>query len=296
MRLELIQRINGRLLRPMGLQLERTRPTRRTLEAARPRRAIPIDEVEDLPFRIAGWTYTVPVSQLVGRPVFGYGPHSWHPLAAASAEILQNPDIAYEDSILRRFYHTFAPATIAEAHCLSEPGPLNNVSAFSLFEPWSVSPPPLDDPLADHPRLGSPLFGPLTDDAGRAEMRRLKSVIRSVLKYGYQPRLFPRGEIKVTVLRSKAGERYLVRHGQHRASVLAAMDTTTIEVGIHGSLLPIVDEAEVDSWPYVKSGFITRGIALEFFHQYFAPPERDPALAIAKTIHQSLATGAHVRS
>ena len=291
MNLKARQRLNGTIFDRLGLRLERTRPTRRMLErTSRTYQPLPIEEVNDLRFRSTAWTYRVPVSQLVGRPIFGYGEQSWHPFVAAIAQILREPEIPYDRSLLKRFYEVFTPTTIADAHRLVEPGPLHEIRALSLFEPWSVPPPPHDDPYSRHPVPGSPLFGPASYAAGAAEWRRLKYVLSSVQKYGYQPDLFPRGRINVTVLRSLHSDRYLVRHGQHRAAVMAALGIESIEVGIHESLDRIVDEVEVDSWPHVDSGLITREAALELFAGYFAPPDSDPALEIGSMVGEIFPT------
>lgn len=282
MSLKLRQRINGRILEPMGLRLVRTRPGRREVATAQERPShAPIEEVKGLRFRTDDWVYSAPVSQLVGRPIFGYGPHSWHPFVAASAELLEDIDSPCEHSVLKRFYETFTPETIADACGLADPGPLGKVPARSLFEPWRLAPPPFDDPHAAEFASGSPLFGPLSRPAAEAEWRRLKGRVKSILTYGYQPSLFPRGRIRVTVLRSGQEQRYVVAHGQHRAAVLAALGYDRIDVGIHQTDPPVVDEEEAPLWPHVRSGFLSADRAAAMLRRYFAPPASDPALQVA---------------
>ncbi len=287
MRLNLRSSINMGLAAVTGFRLERVRPRRHTARSrgnATP--AHPIEESRDLRFRIATWVYSAPVSKLVGRPLFGYGPQSWHPLVAASRELLDDIDASYDTSVLKRFYDTFAPKTIAEAYQLKDPGPLNRVPAQTLFEPWLLAEPPFDDPfaVADGPP-GSPLFGPLNNAAGKTEWSRLRRCVKSIQKYGYQPGLFPRGRINVVVLRSQQQERYLVVHGQHRAAVLAAMGAERIEVGTHSILPPVVDESEAHLWPYVQSGFLSEEVAVAVLRRYFTTPESDPALKIGAAAH-----------
>jgi hypothetical protein len=286
MELKLLQRINGRILDKAGLRLVRVRPTRHQLRrAGSTSQSYPIEDVDSVRFRTSEWIYSVPVSYLVGRPIFGYGPQSWHPLVAASAELLEDIDTPYEASVLKRFYDTFVPATIADACQLQDSGPLSEVPAASLFEPWRLSPPPFDDPLSSVPASGSPLFGPLSKAAGEAEWQRLRSRVRSILHYGYQPELFPRGRIKIVVLRSGQQQRYLVGHGQHRAAVLSAMGSTRLEVSIHNTVPPVVDESEAHMWPHVKSDFLTRQQAVSMLRRYFTTPSSDPALRIGTAAH-----------
>ncbi len=274
-------RLNGRVLSRFGLRVERTRPSQRDLEEAESAPApVPIEEVDDLEFRATRWHYTVPTDKMVGRPIFGYGPKSWHPLKAACEEIIADIDAPYEASILKRFYASFQPTTVAEAHHLENAGPLEELPASSLFEPWSLPRPPFDDPFHSQKPSGTPVFGPQSDEAGEVEWQRLRRSVISVRDYGYQPRLFPQGRINVTVLRSQGEERYLVMHGLHRTAVLSAMGEERIEVGVDHRNPWIVDEDQVDLWPYVRSGFVTRELAVRNLRRYFTTPEPDLASRI----------------
>lgn len=244
------------------------------------RQADPIEGIEDIRFRTGDWTYSAPIDLMVGRPIFGYGQPSWHPFVAASKELLADIDAPYETSVLRRFYDSFTPKTIAEAHFLKAPSPLDRVPTRSLFEPWMLFPAPFSDPFGQHFPSGSPLFGPLNMGDGRAQWRRLRASVKSILEYGYRPELFPRGRINVSVLRSRGSERYLVGHGQHRVAVLAAMGMKRIRVGIHANVPSVIDESEVHLWPHVRSGFLGAEIAVAELRRYFCLGEDDPALKI----------------
>jgi hypothetical protein len=293
MSLKLIPTINGRILGKLGWRLVRVRPRRREVaQLSRAAAHCAIEDVDDVRFRTSDWVYSVPVERLVGRPIFGYGPQSWHPLVAASAELLEDMDLPYELSILRRFYETFTPRTVAEAYRLDDPGPLTEVPAATLFEPWRLAPPPLDDPTTSTYAAGSPLFGPLTRAAGEAQWRRLRGRVKSMLAFGYQPDLFPQGRIRVTVLKSGHEKRYLVGHGQHRAAVLAAMGHERIDVGIHVANPPVADEAEASTWPHVRSGFLSTEQARAMLRRYFAPPASDPALQIGAAARREVPSGA----
>lgn len=280
MALKLVPRINGRVLGKMGWRLVRTTPTRQEVAHSVPGAHSAIEDADDVRFRTSEWIYSAPVAMLVGRPIFGYGPRSWHPFVAAAAELLENIDASYEDSVLKRFYETFTPRTIADACRLDDPGPLSEVPAATLFEPWRLAPPPFDDPFAGARASGSPLFGPLRQSAAEAEWRRLRGRVESIRRYGYRPDLFPRGLIRVTVLKSGGEQRYLVGHGQHRAAVLAAMNHERIDVGLHTNDPLVVDEAEVHLWPHVRSGFLSEDRAVAMLRRYFTTPASDRALEI----------------
>ena len=208
MDLKLVPRINGRILSRFGLRLERTRPSKVLADQGAepdPDPPSPSRTSTTFRYRTGNWTYTVPVERMVSRPIFGYGPRSWHPLKAGCAELLDNIDAPYESSILRRFYATFTPSTVAEAYRLIPGSPLDELKPQSLFEPWLLDSPPFDNPHADAFPAGTPLFGPVSEQEGQTEWRRLRRSVSSVLEYGYQPDLFPRGRIAVSVLRSRGG-------------------------------------------------------------------------------------------
>lgn len=290
MDLKLMARINGRVFDRFGLRIIRTRPTARQIEEAESAPdPVPIEEVDDLEFRATRWHYTVPTEKMVGRPIFGYGPQSWHPLKAACEELIADIDASYETSILRKFYATFQPKTVAEAHHLTDAGPLEELPAERLFEPWSLPRPPFDDPFHSMTPSGTPVFGPRSDEAGEVEWQRLRRSVTSIRDYGYQPRLFPLGRINVTVLRFEGEERYLVMHGLHRTAVLSAMGQDRIEVGIDDRNPWIISEEEVDRWPYVRSGFVTRDLAIRNLGRYFASSEASAARRIGLQVSEEAA-------
>ncbi len=281
MGLKLLPRINGRLKR-FGLGLERTRPTPEDVERGRPKVYVPlIEDVDDFRFRHNDWMYSAPLTKMVGRPLFGYGPQSWHPLVAGCLELIAYPDMPYQDSVLRRFYQTFAPATIAEAYGLNDPGPLADVPAASLFEAFYLPRPPYDDPFCTDFPSGTPVFGPQSEKDGEIEWKRLRSAVLSVQQYGYRPDLFERGLATATILKSQGEVRYHIHHGLHRTAVLAALGVERMDIGVYARAPWVIDESEAHLWPYVKSGFLTEEQAIATLRRYFVTPENDPALKIA---------------
>jgi hypothetical protein len=281
MALKLVPRLNGTILSRFGLHLERTRPSSRQQSGSiQGGSSEPIEDLDHLRFRTSEWTYSAPLARIVGRPLFGYGPQSWHPYVASARELLHDIDTTHESSVLHRFFAIYKPPTIAEAYRLQHPGILDRVPAASLFDPWILRPPPFDDPMSGKYPKGSPLFGPINMEKELGEWRDLKRAVASILRYGYQPDSFPNGRIRVTVLRSMGEERYVVGHGQHRAAVLAAMGMERIEVGIYPTVPAVVDESEVELWPHVRSGFVGADTAMETLRRYFRRPEEDPALEI----------------
>jgi hypothetical protein len=262
-----------RLVRSAGYRLVRVRPRRSDLDGRSTARVQSIPIPEDLYYRFGEWRYVVPLDRVVGRPCFGYGSEAWHPLVAAVREFIATPDTTYEESILRRFYDRFQPATIAEAQFPSGEPPctyLSRLPAHTLFEPWLLREPPYDDPTDPACRPpGSPLFGPVSPDVGERVYRRLIAAYESIRRYGYRPELFPGGWIGVVVLRHQGEGRYLVIHGQHRVAVLSALGRETLEVRIQPGMPPVIDSAEAGQWPHVALGRLSPECAAATLARYF---------------------------
>ena len=59
------------------------------------------------------------------------------------------------------------------------------------------------------------------------------------------------------------------------------MGADRLAVGIREGLPAVIDESDAESWPYVRSGFISVDTAVHDLRRYFTTPESDPALEIA---------------
>ncbi len=264
-------------LRRAGYRLERIRP-RAGANARKPGRLPALTEV-DVRFHTGDWRYRVPATLRVGRPCFGYGPNSWHPFVATVAQLLENPDLDYEDSTLHSLYSMWQPLTTAEAQFPRGDSPhpvLARIPAHALFEPWQLRPPPCDNPLNPQCRpSGAPLHGPVDPQEGLKEFGRLQTMIGSIERYGYNPDEFPRGLIAGVLLEHEGRQRFLVTHGQHRTAVLTAMGCDEIEVGIRGDGASVVDSSEAQKWPHVVSGVIPAGAAVAQLARYFPSESHD---------------------
>jgi hypothetical protein len=272
------------MLARAGYKLERTRP-RRAVSTSSGTRISDLGDVKDLAYRVGEWRYRVPVTDLVGRSCFGYDRSSWHPFVSAVREIVEGRAMVHEESTLTRFYERWNPTSIAETHLPADPARHNDlieIPARSLFEPWIKRPPPCDDPRhIDCSPAGSPLFGPITPERAEAQFDRLKRMLRSIETYGYDPDGFPRGLIRIVVLRHEGSLRFLVAHGQHRAAVLSALGHESIDVGIFDGLPALIDTSEAERWPHVRSGLITPELGIELAARYFEPSLTRHAQSVA---------------
>lgn len=274
-------------LKRVGYRLERIRPPAGT-KAPEPRLLPKLTDV-DVRFHIGDWRYLVPATLMVGRPCFGYGPNSWHPFVETVAQLLESPDLDYEESMLNRLYSTWHPRTVAESQFPGGDSPdpvLSRLAARTLFEPWLLRPPPCDNPLNPECRAsGAPLHGPVDPRVGLEEFARLQTMIDSIERYGYNPDGFPRGLITGIVLKHEGQQRFLVVHGQHRTAVLTAMGHDEIEVGIRRDGPSVVDSSEAAQWPHVISGLVSAETAVAQLARYFRDDaEDDPAFVVRQVI------------
>jgi hypothetical protein len=108
--------------------------------------------------------------------------------------------------------------------------------------------------------------GPVQPGKLEEEVDRTAALLRSVQRRGYLRSSEPHGDIHAVVLHREDGEwRWLVRWGQHRAAVLAALGRESAPVRVDAE----VERAEVDLWPNVQRGVYSRAAALRTFDRVF---------------------------
>ncbi|MEM7479502.1 MAG: hypothetical protein AAF483_31335, partial [Planctomycetota bacterium] len=181
--------------------------------------------------------------------------------------------------------------TLAEAHLPGQDSPhqvLTQMSANTLFEPWQHRPPPFDNPLDPKCiRGGAQLHGPLEREAGIKEFVRIKGLMESIEKHGYDPNAFPLGLITGILLKHEGRKRFLVIHGQHRTAILTAMGHEEILVGSRREGPATIDSSDAENWPHVKSGLISKEAAVLQFSRHFSCDQEDgPAFRVRDLVRK----------
>lgn len=205
-----------------------------------------------------------------------------HPFARAvlNAASSKEPQQAIEQT-LSRYYDTVQPTSLFD--CFGVPNHLMPVSlatpqtTHNALLPWS-SPevtdksitPILQDnqvvyaPITDH---GNQHLGPVSPEKLRLEVHKLQVLMRSMAKNGLQRHDGDDGDIVADVLWGADGSwRWLVRQGQHRAAVAAALGFEGVPVRVAS----IIRRDDVDAWPNVLAGLFPRALALDIFDRFFA--------------------------
>ena len=223
----------------------------------------------------------VPLSHCRGFNGFPFTP--CHPFVRTVRAYTEGRVSTYEGSALEAYYNHFQPKHAGDLFAL--PGPisrLHEVPPFAFVWPWeSIS---VYDRThtrsgrmkAENKKRGAPLpishgystYGPVSQQKGTIEFLALARLADSVRRSGYVRKDQLDDDIRVVPLIDKIGEvRYLLRWGQHRAAVLAALGFERIPVVIGPMRLVRADE--VDYWPHVRDELFTRDQALLLFDRIF---------------------------
>jgi hypothetical protein len=181
--------------------------------------------------------------------------------------------------VLRQFYKEVVFKDALEVLSMNEsnaPG-LRGIPSWAAVVPWSMSTPKLNvlnmknAIEAENARIekgilveeGSGFWGPVTEKKFSIEVRRLITLINSVIKHGYIRHDGPDGDIPVTVMVKNNGQWALkLNAGMHRTAVFSALYN---EEKVVVRITAVCHESDVDAWPNVQNRSFLRETALNFF-------------------------------
>ena len=228
-------------------------------------------------------SFLCPISEIIDLQGFRFCPPNWHPFVAAIQK-LEAHGAEEAEALLERYYTSFQPANAAEAyHDFPDAPPLYARSKPHLFRlaPWHFETPEqmigkierwmLNDSIHQGKALsiqvgGYPMYGPVSPDKRKIELKRLADVWRSIRTHGYD-RIH--GDCRFLILRRGSEIRYVIGGGgYHRTAAMAACGYDRVP----GEFWPrpaIIDTADVDHWPQVRRGVWSRGQALSYVEHLF---------------------------
>lgn len=218
-----------------------------------------------------------------GNPLFSYGPDSHHPFTFAAKVAKNKPEqerynIIY--SILEKYYELVAPATAGDLAGVSKTSSLFNYPSSAFIMPWDKFTPeeqqerlkkftirenaPYDtDANIKH---GWTWVGPCHNKKCTIEATRLTKLLKSVLTDGYQRHDGGDGDIRAIILINEANDWvWLSTGGQHRASVLSALEHDSFPIRVHNA----IRREEAQHWPNVVNGLYSLEDALKVFDNIF---------------------------
>lgn len=187
-----------------------------------------------------------------------YGPD--HPFCQALAE---GPEA------LSRFYEKFQPQNLAEIYAPALSGEKGaDLPPWAL--PWRLrkvsKPPSAEKGLgAEH---GMKFWGPCSPQKVALEHQRLATTLASIKRRGYDPDAH--SDIEWYFMTDGMRVVFTVLGGKHRAAVLAHMRKSHIPVRLRPGLMTMIDARNVDNWPLVSNGMMSRDLALAVLETYLS--------------------------
>lgn len=208
-----------------------------------------------------------------------------NPFIQTVKQYLQNGDIDYSGSVLEDYYNKY-PSNVAEMYNLK--GEVHE--DLIQFPPSCVVFPWEKCGMRDRKefrqkqakkettRRGNKLsfkdgygfIGPTNRERGELEVSTLVELTKSIQKNDYLRGNGHTEDIRASVLIRGTDYMYFLKDGNHRVSVLAALDYETVPLRILPTSVPaFIYRDEVQFWPNVKSGLYTEEQALKIFDIIF---------------------------
>ena len=225
--------------------------------------------------------FRCPIEQVVSSNSFNHSAEGWHPFSATLVEYLANEDLSgYRGSLLEKFYSSFVPERVGNAvagwdHVIDS---FQDLPAYAILPPWNPSTPEqavesveswTSQDNAEHgaPSLtvadGCNYHGPVSDEKGKLEYRRLCNVCESIAHNGYD-RSCP---VRVNVLRRNEEYRFIAVSGHHRIAAVRALGMKYIPAKLRFNA--VIDIREASYWPQVSRGVWPENAAISYFHHLF---------------------------
>lgn len=205
----------------------------------------------------------------ITRDFFGFDfcckPQGYHPYTETLSHYLNNQN---NNSLppLYDYYKKFCPES-TKSIFLEKDRITAEAGLFRYRLPW--------DYTAKVKPNGSRLnyCGPVSNNQIENELGRIYHVFNSIKTKGYVPQvssdLFNSNHIQGYFLKRKDDYRFIVLHGKHRISSLAALNHTEIPVTFCMNKPRIIFLDDLPNWPGVRSGEFNEQEAAEVFNFFF---------------------------
>lgn len=177
---------------------------------------------------------------------------------------------------LARFYKDYQPRCPSEKHFLKcdTHGHSHNNKGRSWIKdiPWEQAPQNFSGDLGISPRHGHQSFEPAPARKADLQAKRLRRVLGSIEKFGFQPdgtNRLPRGYFLEDDEFSPKRKIFYIVGGQHRVSALVYLGWQKIPVCFQPGVPRIIRISQIKEWPGVVSGRFSENQARAIFGAYF---------------------------
>lgn len=197
-----------------------------------------------------------------------------HHFVEVLQQYAENPELQYEDSVLKDYYDHFKPRNLEEG-LFAQKGRAYKLRAGWIGFPWFWNKERkaiFSKKLGETRPGGNHHFGPNTEKFGAAEFGRLLPLYEILKKESYHPELFFDGYISGYMLVKGDDYRFVVTEGQHRVACLAALGYEKIRCRFtqQPQYPRVVVWRDVKKWPQVANGAFGINLALKIFDRFFA--------------------------
>ncbi len=215
-----------------------------------------------------------------GRPIFTFSREGINPFVVAAKSYLVKGTLESIREVLDNYYNLVQPKNASEifSFSLRKDSPLNKLPAWSIVMPWDKR--NHKDQLKHVKKVvnkenkqaggatgiedGWAWTGPANPEKIIIESVRLKSILDSIKKRGYQRHNGMGGDISVYIFMG-ANDKWCwqVKTGQHRATAVSVLGYRNVALRV----IKILRREDVHCWPNVKNGLFTTQEALSAFDQ-----------------------------
>jgi hypothetical protein len=230
----------------------------------------------------------VPIDKMMNRAAYPYGSHGWHPFVAALRQMLDEPALAYRQTVLASYYERFAPRSVHDFLLDGLDVRRSTLATWPAVNPlidvWAVTEKHVQEfqgKMSD----GSPLphsqyRGPADEADGALHLTRCLDVHASLVEHGYRPAPGIERFITGYFLTRDDDWRFVVGHGNHRVPAMSVLGYTEIPVTFRQSHLPVVAEERLHRWTTAHGGLLEPDEVRAVFDRFFSDDSRNRATAL----------------
>ena len=195
----------------------------------------------------------------------GYKKQKFDPFYLSAIELIENPNTAFNESYLYKFYLKTKLSKFGEIFNLKKTNSYYNLPLDNLFCPWAHEKP-----------IKYELKGENIDvSIIKMSFQKIKNIIRNIVDFGYIPTA--QDIIEGYFLNNGCEYRFIVLQGCHRLAVIKALHTKyplkfnyiPVKFSSNRSHIKIASKENIKSWPAVKNGSTKISDAKEIIDSYF---------------------------
>lgn len=187
-----------------------------------------------------------------------------HHLVQTLAYIDSNPSWRLKDTPTYQYHMAFKPKTFFDFSSIAGTERLPVfLYPWGTFSSGSTS----NEKSANDSRF----LGPSSIELVESEVQLVVSLLNSVRTNGFNPYVYPNTDINGTLMVSSDREQKacVIMQGNHRVAVLSYLGFEKVPVRLGRVCLRQIDQAQVNKWPLVNSGLVTRETASAAFDFFF---------------------------